>query len=271
MSVTAQDIRRLFEEFPRNAISWRAQSLTRDGSKAMALAYIDARDVMNRLDEVVGPENWQRSYTHADKKTICSIGIKIDGEWVWKSDGAGDSDIEAEKGAISDAFKRAAVNWGVARYLYDMPSPWVPCEVSDYNGKKSWKSWTQDPWDFVKRKPAPAPATANEPANDAPKPVSAAHQKRQLEEIKKDVSQCRTILAVNECAASWKGTVSKEGWSRDYQVAASEIFQSRRDEILKDVASRDESEDTVSDIQQQFGGRVVNEHVHQQTFLEAGQ
>jgi len=91
----------------------------------MALAYIDARDVMERLDSVMTPVNWQRSYSHADAKTICDLSLRIDGEWISKADGAGDSDIEAEKGAISDAFKRAAVNWGIGRYLYDIPSIWV--------------------------------------------------------------------------------------------------------------------------------------------------
>lgn len=117
--------------FHPSKISWRVGSTKADKTKGMALAYIDARDVMERLDEAVGPENWQRRYTHADKKTICEIGIKVDsGEWVWKSDGAGDSDIEAEKGAISDAFKRAAVNWGIGRYLYDIESPWVELELA---------------------------------------------------------------------------------------------------------------------------------------------
>ena len=49
-------------------------------------------------------------------------------EWVWKSNGAGQSDIEAEKGQFSDAFKRAAVLWGIGRYLYALPSPWVDLE-----------------------------------------------------------------------------------------------------------------------------------------------
>lgn len=116
--------------FPPDRISWRVGKVTKDGKKAMALAYLDARDVMKRLDEVMGPANWQRRYTHADKKTICEIGIKFDGDWIWKADGAGDSDIEAEKGAISDAFKRAAVNFGIGRYLYDVESPWV--EINEY-------------------------------------------------------------------------------------------------------------------------------------------
>jgi hypothetical protein len=54
--------------------------------------------------------------------------IRCDAEWLWKADGAGDTDVEAEKGALSDAFKRAAVRWGVGRYLYGLPSPWVEVE-----------------------------------------------------------------------------------------------------------------------------------------------
>ena len=106
---------KLAAEFPRDAISWRAQSVTNSGDKAMALAYIDARDVMERLDTVCGPNNWQDRYEFAGPKTICYLSIKIDGEWVTKADGAGDTAVEAEKGAISDAFKRAAVKWGVGR------------------------------------------------------------------------------------------------------------------------------------------------------------
>jgi hypothetical protein len=144
--------------FPREAISWRAQSVTKDGTKAMALAYIDARDVMNRLDEVCGPEGWQDEYIETPKgRMICRIGIDLrDLGWVWKSDGAGDTDVEGDKGAISDAFKRAAVKWGIGRYLYDMPNPWVPCET--FNGK--WKSWKEDPWKYVKAPPAPAQPAA---------------------------------------------------------------------------------------------------------------
>lgn len=137
-------------EFPRNAISWRAQSMKADGTAAMALAYIDARDVMNRLDDVLGPEGWQCRYPHANGKTVCEIGIRVGEEWVWKADGAGDSDIEAEKGALSDAFKRAAVRWGIGRYLYDLDSPWVDCESYERGGKRHWKRWTQDPWAKVK-------------------------------------------------------------------------------------------------------------------------
>lgn len=115
--------------FPGDQISWRVGSTTADKSKGMALGYIDARDIMDRLDKVVGPENWQCRYSASDKKTVCEIDIWVEGRgWVTKADGAGDSDVEAEKGALSDAIKRAASRWGVGRYLYDLETPWVAIE-----------------------------------------------------------------------------------------------------------------------------------------------
>ena len=155
----------LFDPFPREAVSWRAQSLSKLGDKAMALAYIDARDVMNRLDEVCGPHGWQDSYVEtASGRVICTLSIAdMDNQgktvWIAKSDGAGSTDVEGDKGGISDAFKRAAVKWGIGRYLYDLDAPWVPCESYEAsNGKKVWKRWTSDPWGHVKNAPKPPKA-----------------------------------------------------------------------------------------------------------------
>ena len=117
--------------FRASKISWRAGAVSyndpktkQDPKSAIALAYIDARDVMERLDEVFGM-NWSCKYSHAETKTICEISVLIDGVWITRANGAGDSDIEAEKGAISDAFKRAGVMFGIGRYLYDLPNEWV--------------------------------------------------------------------------------------------------------------------------------------------------
>jgi hypothetical protein len=134
------NFQKLCAPFPPSAIHWRVGNVfSKDGleSTAMVLAYLDARDVMDRLDEVAGPGNWQCRYSHADKKTICDIGIRIDGDWVWKADGAGDTDIEADKGALSDAFKRAAVRWGIGRYLYGL---------GDTKAKVTRKSNTSKYW-----------------------------------------------------------------------------------------------------------------------------
>ncbi len=123
------DFKALAAPFAPDDISWRVGSTTKDKTKGMALAYLDARAVMDRLDAVCSPGGWQCRYSHAGQKTVCDIGILL-GDWVWKADGAGDSDIEAEKGALSDAFKRAAVRWGIGRYLYRLDSPWVELEVT---------------------------------------------------------------------------------------------------------------------------------------------
>lgn len=119
----------LARPFAPERVHWRVGSTTRDNSKGIALAYIDARDAMGRLDEVVGPANWQDTYPWSDNgRLVCSIGIRLNGEWVWKSNGAGDTNVEAEKGAFSDAFKRAAVMWSVGRYLYSLPNEWMPLD-----------------------------------------------------------------------------------------------------------------------------------------------
>lgn len=114
--------------FPADYIDWRVGSTNKDKTKGMALAYIDARTAMDRLDSICGPGCWQCTYTPAGTIMICNIGVFVEGQWVWKADGAGATDFEGEKGAMSDAFKRAAVRWGIGRYLYDLKAPWVAIE-----------------------------------------------------------------------------------------------------------------------------------------------
>ena len=92
---------------------------TRPGGGGKILSYLDARDVMRRLDQVCGV-HWQCRYPF---EGCCEIGINIPDAtgkdaWVWRSNGAGATNIEGEKGQYSDSFKRAAVMWGVGRYLY---------------------------------------------------------------------------------------------------------------------------------------------------------
>jgi len=141
----------LAAEFPRDAVHWRAQTLTANGDKALALAYLDARDVMDRLDEVCTPAGWRNSVTETPKgRVIATIEIKFGDEWVGKTDGAGDTDVEGEKGGISDSLKRAAVLWGIGRYLYRLPAVWAPCETYEKSGKKHWKAWKGSPWDQVR-------------------------------------------------------------------------------------------------------------------------
>ena len=116
--------------FPSDSIEWRVGSTNQDKTKGLPLCYLNARTVMDRLDTVCGPDNWQCNYDPAPNLLVCNLGIRIPGgEWIWKADGAGATDFEGEKGMLSDALKRAAVRFGVGRYLYEIDAKWVPIEA----------------------------------------------------------------------------------------------------------------------------------------------
>lgn len=100
-------------------VDFRIQSINK-GGYATILAYKDARVDMNRLDEVCDT-NWQDKYELIDGQLFCSIGIKIDKEWIWRQDVGTESKTEQTKGRASDAFKRAGFRWGIGRELYDYP------------------------------------------------------------------------------------------------------------------------------------------------------
>jgi len=102
----------MIKPFPKKAVK------TRKGPGGKSLSYITARALMERLDLEVGSENWQTRFHEVAGKCCCELGIKINGEWIWKSDGAGETSIEGEKGGFSDSLKRAGVHFGYARELY---------------------------------------------------------------------------------------------------------------------------------------------------------
>jgi hypothetical protein len=130
----------LRDPFPARDIEWRVQSSgTKDGKVwAMVLAYVTNRAIMNRLDAVCGPENWRNQYQPGPAGgVVCGLSIKVGDEWVTKWDGAENTDIEEVKGGLSGAMKRAAVQWGIGRYLYDLDEGWARVHP---NGKHSAKT-----------------------------------------------------------------------------------------------------------------------------------
>lgn len=102
---------------------WKIQSVK--GDKAQCVAYIDARDVMDLLDRAIGIENWRDSYYRDHDRLVCKLELRVNGEWIAKEDVGTESAFESEKGEYSDAFKRAAVKWGIGRFLYDLDTKWV--------------------------------------------------------------------------------------------------------------------------------------------------
>ncbi len=133
----------LARPFAPEDLEWRLQRTFESNGKPLGIAvpYVTNRAIMNRLDSVVGPENWYNEFKpwHASGKKeaqICGISIFFEDKkgFITKWDGAEDSDIEPVKGGLSDSMKRAAVQWGIGRVLYNMDTVLVDVE-------KRGKSW----------------------------------------------------------------------------------------------------------------------------------
>lgn len=221
------NLKELKDEFPREKVSWRSQSITKNGDKALAIAYIDARDVMERLDDTCGPENWQDRYEVHGQKTICYLSIKLGDDWITKADGAGDTAVEAQKGSMSDAFKRAAVKWGIGRYLYDLPAQWVPCEsYQNSQGKNVFKRFTADPWQRVPQSSEPKPSK-----NDETRTIYST-----LQEVLRGFAPTTSPADLLEWAAKQKEQMDllPADWRDDLRADFSEILkESKALEVTK--------------------------------------
>lgn len=135
----------LSSQFKPDELEWRVQRSGIKNNKpwAIVVPYVQNRAIMDRLDEVVGLWNWRNEFKQFTNGIVCGISIKLFapqslisheeliakyGEsvvpskkeefWLTKWDGAPETNIEAFKGGLSDAMKRAAVHWGMGRYLY---------------------------------------------------------------------------------------------------------------------------------------------------------
>jgi hypothetical protein len=108
---------RLAEPFPREELKILP--------KAGGIFFITARQVMNRMDDVLGPENWWDDYSPVgrNKAVLCRLTIRLpDGSLLTKSDAGGAAELKNQeddsKSPYSYALKRTAVKFGIARELY---------------------------------------------------------------------------------------------------------------------------------------------------------
>lgn len=110
-----------------NEIEWRVQSQTSTG-KLIVVPYINNRCVMHRFDAAFGAENWTSEFREITNGFICRLTVTINDRTIYREDGASKTNIEPEKGGISDAMKRAAVQFGLGRCLYDYPRVFIECD-----------------------------------------------------------------------------------------------------------------------------------------------
>jgi hypothetical protein len=165
---------KLTDPFEDGEIKFYAAALTQDKKKGKVAPYADTRVYMDHLDRVVGPENWRTEYIihdQASKAVECRLSLRYGNEWVTKANigypnEAKDADNAAKeplKAAYSDALKRAAVEWGVGRFLYSvrLKQDWM--EVDDYGRFKQVPQIVRDGESPPKEEPIPLKVEAKKP------------------------------------------------------------------------------------------------------------
>lgn len=198
--------------FGSDDLEWKVQTCGNgnNGIWALVVPYISARAIQARLDQVMGVAGWKNRYEPIMKGPdvagwLCFLALKFDGEWIEKVDGADLTDIEAVKGGLSNALKRAAVQWGLGRYLYSFEKCWanVHANGKEYGKTKEGAAFRWDPPAVQAAAPAVKEA-AKEPAGKAPAPPAATQApgapatqtttssaeptERQLDDVYKEVS-----------------------------------------------------------------------------------
>jgi len=132
------------------------------------LHYITARTAMNRLDSVLGPENWWDEYIPGENSVLCKLTVRLpDGSVLTKADAGGYAGMpdsgDDDKSGFSDSFKRAAVKFGVGRYLY---RDGVPAFVREREPVLAASVQADSP--------APAPAAEHSAPAPAPAPARSS-------------------------------------------------------------------------------------------------
>lgn len=157
-------LERLTEPFALDEIKFKAQTVK--GNRAMATAYLDARAVEDRLDEVLGLD-WSDEYAVlADGSVACRLTVRLPEGPVTREDVGSTSDQpdagDRMKAAFSDALKRAAVKFGIGRYLYRLPKQWLDYDPvkKQLLGQAKLPPWALPPKRTAER---PAPAATRQP------------------------------------------------------------------------------------------------------------
>ncbi len=199
------DLSKLCEPFPLDAIEFRLQSAGERNGKvwALCIVYVDARAIMDRLDEVCGPAHWRNEFREGPGGgVLCGISIRLPlhsgvdtatgevlmhgHEWVTKWDGAENTDIEGVKGGLSGAMKRAAVQWGIGRFLYQIDESFA--EIADngtHRGKtKEGKAFRWNPPALPAWALPSAPQPHQPPSAPQPSPAPGSRESAALRYIR---------------------------------------------------------------------------------------
>lgn len=194
--ITLDDLKKLGAPFDEKTLGVKVQSLSKDKTKAMLVCYVQHTDVYARLESV--DPAWSMEVTSSQRiGDSYFVRVKLTVKGVARENSG---DGEDEKSATSDAIKRAAMLFGVGRYLYDSETVWVP-----YNEQTDkFRTWTvQDYQGALRRgqaplpmpakealdppRPTPAPAAKATPTPEAPKPLNKAQLGAEIFAVAKQI------------------------------------------------------------------------------------
>ncbi len=200
---------------------WRVQSFSKNKPIATVMAYIDARDAQEVLDTYC-EYGWHRKHQMLSDRLYCSVGIEMpNGTIMWREDCGTESNEDKEKGQASDALKRACVNWGVGRFLYDLPIQYVDADgikstedkvVGEGQEKKVYKKFPnaidkqgKKIWEMTKHVNSLNPNAPKAPSKEVapPQPELSA----ELTEIGTKVGGIKTLIALE---AYWNDDLTAE-------------------------------------------------------------
>ena len=187
---------KLAAPLPSGSISWRqdGKAIMRDGRwLARFVAYVDANTVRERLDGVV-PGEWDLTLDLLpplpgveDDTANCSFKARLQILGVIREDVGTGRDY---KSAATDAFKRAAVRFGVAHELYAYEQNWVHVD-----GDSRYAKPLEDPQTAYNRRYAGKPNVPGVQASAVPAPVAKAATAPQL--IEEPTAAVAPVLSVS--------------------------------------------------------------------------
>ena len=163
--------KRLQAPFPAHLVGWKPVTFNKERTRALLLAYVDARAVQDRLDAIC-PDGWSfeieviaGTATPTVKGRLTVLGaVREDiGE-------AGEGEYGTLKAAASDALKRCAVQFGIGRYLYDLPKSWVD-------------------WNDARREPATTPELPEWARPDHERTPGGAHLVQAMEQLRYEMPE----------------------------------------------------------------------------------
>lgn len=141
------------QPFDLSAISWKINNYNGEKTKAMITFHVDARAVQERLNTIIGIENWSFEFSELqqDKGAHGKLIVDFGEKKVMREDVGYPNEVgkkEWYKDAVSDALKRCAVHFGIGHFLYALPSYWIELEQTAQkflsNGQNvKIKSWLE--------------------------------------------------------------------------------------------------------------------------------